>query len=558
MKLVNRIQYIVFILVGMTTFNACNDYIEEDIFSDITSENFIDEETADQLVVGIYSSLRAVYSDYSFKFFGTDIFASQGEVFSFQPTNDYFNLNADLGASVWANNYSVIGKANTAINSYLTQVAWSEANLGARDYGIAQAKALRALAFFNLVQQYGGVVIELDEATSIRTDYTRSTEEETYTQIITDLEEAIPVLLDAPAIGRFSKRAAQHLLAQVYLTRGYSSFGSTTDFDTAASLAEEAIGDYDIRSQTFPEVFDIDNQVNDEVLFAVQWGASGLDTDKQNNKHAAFMNQVFQYPGITRIGTPYGTQGFGAMPTPFFYSLFDENDTREDATIHRVLFADAEEIYDADGEDGPLPVDIIQPGDTVVYYPKNFLDAAELADKLNRYYVYQPDQYLFGLPANIPGATYQYSANILRTNFPIFKKFDDNDFNESGDGARDTFVFRVAGTHLIAAEAYLGAGNTAAALSHINIVRERATGVANAYTTLNIDDILNERALELAGEVNRWAALKRTGKLAERIRSHNPQVIDHGAFDPDVHLLRPVPAYELQLSDGSLQQNPGY
>ncbi|MGB3151999.1 MAG: RagB/SusD family nutrient uptake outer membrane protein, partial [Maribacter sp.] len=557
MKLVRKIKYLGFILIGMISFNACNSYIEEDIFSDITSENFITEETADQLVVGVYSALRPIYIDYSYQFFGTDIFASQGEAFSFLPENDYFNLNADLGVSVWANNYSVIGKANTAINRYQTQINWSEANFGKRDYGIAQAKALRALAYFNLAQQYGGVVLETAEADAIRIDYERSSEEETYTQIITDLEEAIPVLLDNPDTGRFSKRAAQHLLAEVYLTRGYTSFGSEADFDTAASLAETAIGGYDIRSQSYAEVFNIDNQVNDEILFSVQWGTGGLPSDRLNNKHSLFMNQVFQYPGITRIGTPYGTQGSVAMPTPFFYSLFAENDTREEVTLHRALFADEADVYDADG-DGPLPEDIIQPGDTVMFYPKNALDAAELADKLDRYYVYQPDQYLFGLPANIPGATYQYSSNILRTNFPIFKKFDDTNFNESTDGARDTFVFRVAGTHLIAAEAHLASGNAASALSHINIVRERATGVANEFTTITIDDILNERAVELAGESNRWAVLKRTGKLQERIELHNPQVIDHGAFDAAIHLLRPIPALELQLSDGSLEQNPGY
>lgn len=557
MKLRNIVKHIGFMLMGIMTFNACDSYIEEDIFSDITSENFITEKTADQLVVGVYSGLRSIYGDYTYKFYGTDIFASQDEAFSFLPENDYFNINSDLGVSVWANNYGVIGKANTAINRYQTQINWSEANFGERDYGIAQAKALRALAYFNLALQYGGVVIETAEANSIRIDYERSSEEETYAQIITDLEEAIPVLLDNPETGRFSKKAAQHLLAEVYLTRGYTDFGNTADFNTAASLAETAIGGYDIRSQSFSEVFDIENQVNNEVLFSIQWGTGGLPSDRQNNKHSAFMNQVFQYPGITRIGTPYGTQGFGAMPTPFFYSLFAENDTREAATLHRVLFADDADVYDADG-DGPLPEDVIQPGDTVMFYPKTPLDAAELADKLNRYYVYQPDQYLFGLPANIPDATYQYSANILRTNFPIFKKFDDTDFNESSDGARDTFVFRVAGTHLIAAEAHLGAGNTAQALFHLNRVRERATGEANEFVALTIDDILNESAIELAGEVNRWAALKRTGTLEERINLHNPQVIDHGAFDPEIHFLRPIPALELQLSDGSLEQNPGY
>jgi len=548
MKLYKNIKVVAVALTLSLTY-ACNDYLEEDIFSDITSENFIDQNNADQLVVGVYSSLRDVYRDYTYQFFGTDIFASKSEVFSFNATNDYFNLNSGEGLSVWSNNYNVISKANTVISRYTEQISWSDANLGQRDYGIAQAQALRALAFFNLVQQYGGVVIELEEVQTIRTDYARSSEAETYAQIITDLEAAIPVLLDDPGTGRFSKRAAQHLLAQVYLTRAYTAAGSSADFNTAAALAEEAIGSYDIRSQSFGEVFDYDNQENDEILFAIQYGTSGLTADKSNNKHSLFMNQVFNYPGVNRTTTPYGVSGFNAMPTPFFYSLFADNDTREDATIHRAIIADSDE------PDGP---DNIVAGDTIVYYPKNALDADELAERLDRYWVYQPDQYLFGLPDDVPGVNYLYSLNIERTNFPIFKKFDDQDFNEDTDGARDTFVFRVAGTHLLAAEAYLGASNTAAALSHINIVRERATGVANEYTSITIDDILNERAIELAGEENRWAVLKRTGKLEERIDLYNPQVIDHGAFDSSIHLLRPIPANELQLSDGSLVQNPGY
>jgi len=549
MKLLKYIKIITVFLVMLSLSYACDDYLEEEIYSDITSENFITQDNADQLVIGVYSSLRDVYKEYTFQYLGTDIFTSKSEIFSFSPTNDYFNLNSGEGLAVWSNNYSVIGKANSVISRFENQINWSDANLGARDYGIAQAKALRGLAYFNLVQQYGGVVIELEEAQTIRTDYARSTEAETYSQIISDLEEAIPLLLDDPSTGRISKRAAQHLLAEVYLTRAYTSEGSSTDFDTAAALAEQAIGDYDIRSQSFAEVFDYSNQENDEILFAIQYGNSGLADDKSNNKHSLFMNQVFNYPGVNRTTTPYGVSGFGAMPTPFFYSLFADNDTREDATIHRAIIADSDE------PDGP---DNIVAGDTIVYYPKNALDADELAERLDRYWVYQPDQYLFGLPEDVPGVNYLYSLNIERTNFPIFKKFDDQDFNEDTDGARDTFVFRVAATHLIAAEAYLGAGNTASALNHLNIVRERATGVANEYTSITIDDILNERAVELAGEENRWAVLKRTGKLEERIDLYNPHVIDHGSFDAGVHLLRPIPANELQLSDGSLEQNPGY
>ncbi len=549
MKLDIKIKHIGVILLGMITFSACDSYIEEDIFSDITSENFIEEGTADQLVVGIYSTLREVYKDYNLQFLGTDLFTVKGELNSVSAVNDYFGFDSGVGGSLWSKNYNVVAKANTAINRYENQISWTDSKLGEKAYGIAQAKALRGLAFFNMVQQYGGLVLELDEPTTIRSDYTRSTEEETYAQIISDLEDAIPDLLDAPETGRFSKRAAQHLLSEVYLTRGYTSFGSTDDFNTAAALAEEAIGSYDIRSQSYAEVFAYDNQVNDEILFAVQWGTNGLATDQVNTKHSLFMNQVANYPGVNRTTTPYGFSDFNAMPTPFFYSLLEANDSRDEATLHRAILADGDE------PEGP---DAIVAGDTIVYYPKVALSPTELAERLDRYWVYQPNQYLFGQPDNIPGVNYLYTLNPERTNFPIFKKFDDEIFSETTDGARDTFVFRVAGTHLLAAEAYLGASNPSAALTHLNIVRERATGVANEYSSVTIDDILNERALELAGEANRWAVLKRTGKLEERITAYNPHVQDHGAFDASIHLLRPIPSSELELSDGSLTQNPGY
>ncbi|MBP0903979.1 RagB/SusD family nutrient uptake outer membrane protein [Mariniflexile gromovii] len=547
MKLLKNIKNITVLVVFAMLLNACDNYIEEDIFSGVTSENFIDETTADQLIVGIYSQIPGVYRNYDYKYYGTDIFTTRNDVTSISAANDYVGFEAPNTSGVWSSNYDVIAKANTAINRYENQIGWSTGKLADKAYGIAQAKGLRALAYFNLVQQFGGVVLELDEPVSIRSDYTRSTEEQTYTQIIADLEAAIPDLQDAPPAGRFSKRAAQHVLAEVYLTRAYKSFGSSTDFTTAANLAEQAIGTYDIRSQTFDKVFAYNNQVNPEVLFAAQYGTATVD--KNNNKHAAFMYQVFNLPGVSR-SNPYGHVGFGAMPTPYFYSLFAANDTREASTIHRAIIADEAAVLGADN---------IAVGDTVVYFPKLALGAAELADRLNRYWVYQPDQYLYGRPAELTvNVNYKYALNTELTNFPIFKKFDDENFSADTAGARDTFIFRVAETHLIAAEAFLGATNSAKALFHINRVRERATGVANHYTSITIDDILVERALELAGEDNRWAVLKRTGKLEERIKLYNPHVVNHGAFDASKHLLRPIPDQEITLSPNTMTQNPKY
>lgn len=547
MKINKNIKQGIALLVISIALNSCNEYIQEDAYSDVTSETFLNEDNADQLVVGVYTATRATYRNHGYKFEGTDIFTTKNELFSFSSTNDYTNFVAPETNGIWTSNYNVVAKANTAINRYENQISWSDNNLGIKAYGIAQARALRALAFFNLVVQYGGVELGLEEPLSIRNDYTRSTEEETFSLIISELEAAIPNLENEPATGRFSKRAAQHLLSEVYLTRAYKSFAGSNDFQTAADLAVQAIGSYDIRSQSFAQVFDYDNQVNPEILFAAQWENNEFTEDRNNNKHSLFMYGVQELPGVSRANQ-YGVSDGSQMMTPYFYSLFEDNDSREDATIHRVLYAD---------EDSSWGDDTIVPGDTIVYFPKQALDLTELTDKLDRYWVYQPDQYLHGKPADIAGVNYLYSTGLF-THFPIMKKFDDEVYFDQNGGARDTFIFRVAGTHLLAAEAFLGAGNTAQALFHLNRVRERATGVADHYSTIDLEDILVENALELAGEDNRWAILKRMGKLEERINLYNPHVIDHGAFDSSKHLLRPIPTREIALSPNTMVQNPNY
>ncbi|XCF05986.1 RagB/SusD family nutrient uptake outer membrane protein [Tamlana crocina] len=550
MKIQNKLKYIVMAMGLSISLVACDSYLEEENRSAVTAENYYTSDNAIELVNSVYTALRETYKFYSEAFLGTDLFTQNGPLFSINNLNEYSNMASSDGAGPWYSNYSVISAANIAINRYENQISWESALIGQRDLGIAQAKALRALAYFNLVQQYGGVVVYLDEVSEIRYDYARSSEEETFNQIIQDLEEVIPVLEESPAqFGRFSKRAAQHLLAEVYLTKGYKDFGSTQDFETAAQLAETAIGGYDIRSQTYAQVFDFDNQINPEILFSIQYGAEGVN-NRSNNKNGIFMNVTHNYAGISRTTTPYGEPTFGSMPTDFFYSLFEANDSRDEVTLHRVLYASTNSTASENG------VENITVGDTVVYYPKNTLSEAELEDRLNRYWVFQPSDYGFDAAQDVPGALYQYSNNVNTVNFPIFAKFDER--AQDGNGYRDVFVFRVAETHLIAAEAYLGASNVTAALPHINRVRERATGVANYYTSLTIDDILNERALELAGESNRWNVLKRTGKLQERVAMYNPHFIDHGSFDPEKHTVRPIPSQEIELSDGSLEQNPKY
>ncbi|MBX2962258.1 MAG: RagB/SusD family nutrient uptake outer membrane protein [Cyclobacteriaceae bacterium] len=117
---------------------------------------------------------------------------------------------------------------------------------------------------------------------------------------------------------------------------------------------------------------------------------------------------------------------------------------------------------------------------------------------------------------------------------------------------------RYADVLLIAAEALNETGNTAQALTYLNRVRERAREGNNAIlpdiieTDKNLlrDIIIHERRVELAMEGHRFWDLVRTGKA--------PTVLGPLGFITGKHELLPIPQTEIDLTQGKMDQNPGW
>src|SRR5690606_37680532 len=131
--------------------------------------------------------------------------------------------------------------------------------------------------------------------------------------------------------------------------------------------------------------------------------------------------------------------------------------------------------------------------------------------------------------------------------FPQMWKYNDplRAAINSGVGTKNVIEIRLAEVYLIAAEALMKEGRPAEGAELINVVRRRAAWPGqeeNMVITpgeMSIDFILEERALELGGERLRWADLKRTGKLLERVRLYNPSSRQN---IQEKHLLRPIPS----------------
>ena len=167
--------------------------------------------------------------------------------------------------------------------------------------------------------------------------------------------------------------------------------------------------------------------------------------------------------------------------------------------------------------------------------------------------------------------------------YPGIKKFLDTKYDPAYPtydiSGRDAVVLRLAEMYLIKSEAQLGQNNNSGALATINQLREvRAIDgkeEANKLASVDINTILEERAIELCGEQQRWFDLKRTHKLIEYVKGRNAQAQAVEAK----HYYRPIPLSQMDActnvigapasadANGVLQytttadgmwQNPGY
>jgi starch-binding outer membrane protein, SusD/RagB family len=148
--------------------------------------------------------------------------------------------------------------------------------------------------------------------------------------------------------------------------------------------------------------------------------------------------------------------------------------------------------------------------------------------------------------------------------FPGIKKFLANVYDATYPtydiSNRDAVVFRLAEMYLIKAECQLNTGDNPGALTTINALRAKRaiTGKDNSISgTVDINTILDERAIELCGEQQRWFDLKRTHTLVDRVKKYNAQC---SANIKDVHYLRPIPQAQLDAvtNKADFLQNPGY
>ena len=181
----------------------------------------------------------------------------------------------------------------------------------------AEARFLRAYAYFNLVRFYGDVplVDRVTGPTELEILFTRVPESQVYDLIIEDLQFAVNSDLDNSFRTRASLAAAQTFLAKVYMTLG-------TNFTQAQQLLEAVIAsnDYSLEDN-FLDIFY--NEANSETIFSIGFVESNV-TDSQGFS-AEFLDAVGRGTGsnyatdelVAAFNTIGGNRGqFSFRPDP--------------------------------------------------------------------------------------------------------------------------------------------------------------------------------------------------------------------------------------------------
>lgn len=273
-----NIKYIIFTVAGLIFTSCSDDFLNPLPDSAVAVESFFQTD-ADVLagVIGIYDAVQGVNENtetnlgranrgVQFEHLLTEHRSDNTRNATLEGSKSDFhrytvNANNVESEDYYQSMYQVIFRANNILD--FIDVA-DEDN---QPKYAAEAKFLRAYAYFNLVRLYSDIplVTSVVGPTDNEALFTRIAEAQIYEQIIEDLQQAVNTL-DNTHKARASKAAAQGLLAKVYLTQ------STPNYSGAQQLCEAIIasGNFDLEDN-FQDVFY--SELNDEIIFAVQYEA---------------------------------------------------------------------------------------------------------------------------------------------------------------------------------------------------------------------------------------------------------------------------------------------
>ena len=555
----------------MGTMTSCSDFLDASNKSNVTDkQTFATKEGLNNLVNDAYQHLQNVYAAPLFTSCfsaGTDMYADARNKMN-EALNTYETLtpeNTDI-KNLYTYLYSGIRAANSV--SYYAQTA--QVDEKTKGQLVGEARVLAAYEYYLLVNNFGGVPIMKDFLTTADTGYPKSSSEDVYAYIISELEDVISknVLQASTATkggGRISQETAKAILAKTYLSAAWD-LNKQDYFSKAAALADEVIAGRKLTTP-FAKLWKADGSGddNEEFLWDVEYDlATANNTTSGGTEWSGY---YCNYLGGNEDNIKATTSSY--VPTLYALHCFKKGDQRYDATFMKEL----PDINKGNAA-GTGYWTWYKNGESLVgkpvtrYYSAWYetdadFEAWKAIDPANRANTYRiPMDSQSKEAQNMDGRDMEYYDNqqLVYGSSPC-KKFDDSKTakTEKNTCYRDIHIITLPEMYLVAAEAYLKAGDNPKALARLNEVHQRA-GLPALTGTITIDDILDENACENFGNEARWMDLRRTQTLVTRCTKYNHEMGDKAAQYIGKKLLRPIPQAAIDANDQLTlaDQNPGY
>jgi|TARA_R110002020_G_scaffold38860_4_gene116325 hypothetical protein len=495
-----------YIILTLTLFSACDNELELNPPSELTSSGFWDSENGARAAhTGLYGALRGANSTmWLLGEIRSDVWGGQ----TFESPANLELIESNITESTapfggWAGLYTKIHQ----VNDFLINVPSIEFEDNAeRNHMLGQAYGLRALYYYTLLKTWGDVPISTEPLATTDPEglsKPRAPQSEVMTLIKADLQASLDAFGPDNSFWKgkkvyWSKAATMALKGDVFIWSGNLLGGGTADYNTAIGALQQIAGMGVSLEPNFSDLWSTENENNSEFIFAVQY-----EQDQSTNFYSLLTGRSTEIqPQFDNNGNSMadfvvnGGNRYG--PSEEVLLLTDDNlDSRKNATFIR-LYTD---------DNGGLG------------YP-----------------IYDASKY-FGSVINKFAGTVDGSIRISDNDVPLY---------------------RYADVLLMIAEAknYLNQDPS----TEINLVRQRAYGAnyvgaihgySNGTPTENTNAILEERYKEFLAEGKRWWDLRRAGDsyVLDNIDFLNP--------GDEYKLLLPI-TLDMIGRNPLLEQTPGY
>lgn len=577
-----RLRYIALYAAIAAVCGGCEslDYTPGDQMSGQTF--WQTEDHARQAAVGMYAAMKEPWCfGMEFTFDMCSDLADGTSPWADVSRGDAFSSNSSGVQNHWQYLYELVHRANTVIRN----VAGMPISQQTIDRVTGEARFLRAMAYFRMLNCWGGVPY-YDETCDINEEFAhldapRCTADELRGHILDDLTDAIrklPVSWDVADLGRATKGAAYALRGKVCLfNRQWDE--AVADFEEIVYNKTNNYG-YSLHPD-YNDLFRLYNgRHSDEMIFSIQ------SIDGNTAGYALDIVSYFGNKSTMRL-----IAGNRIVPSTTLVDMYENPDGSQfdwdnvfpgfnagDSQMRRRLMCVAidqgsTEVTSTLGSDTTKVMDVYRLRDprlclNVITPYSHYLGTDAGSSPMDKQFVLADPT-----KGGAPMEAMAFIRNSEGWNSYFWRKWipTGNLDGYWGEYTRTPYEFpliRLGDVLLMLAEAYNESGATDKAVIELNKVRERVgmPGLDSGPAWLAVNGkedmaerIRRERAFELAGEGQRYWDLKRWGLLEQSVKNATDIFGDlmYTRTYQERHQLWPIPLVEMERNL-NLTQNPGW